>query len=106
MALDVRPLTDRLVEVRTPNGCPFLTREISGQAACSIYEARPFQCRRFMCLRPDPTTEPFEVGGPLGCRNLSDRLDDSQHAMTFYQSHQRRAQKWARTMGWSKEMTA
>lgn len=90
-------------KILIPNGCPFLKRELDGKATCGIYEARPVNCRRFMCLRPDVTTEPFEHGGPLGCLNLSDRVHDSLHALTFYQANERRAMKqWGHAHGWKK----
>lgn len=87
--------------IMTPGGCPLLTRELDGKASCSIHEQRPYNCRRFICFRPDPATEPYETGGPLGCLNLTDRLTDSLHALTFYESNQRRAQVWAKAHGWT-----
>ena len=91
------------VRIEIPNGCPYLTRELDGKASCRIYDARPVNCRRFQCLRPDVTTEPFEFGGPLGCKNLSDRIDQSLHALTFYQANERRAMKaWGHAHGWHK----
>jgi Fe-S-cluster containining protein len=94
----------RFARVLTPGGCPYLEREIDGTATCSIHASRPYNCRRFQCLRPDPATEPYETGGHLGCRNLSDRLDQSQHALHFYAANQRRAAVWARAHGWDKGM--
>src|SRR6266436_5408299 len=38
--------------------CPLLTED-GGNPVCSIRESRPYSCRRFMCLRPDPKTEPM-----------------------------------------------
>lgn len=102
VVLNIQPMDDpRFVRVLTPAGCPFLDRELDGKAVCAIYEARPYTCRRFQCLRPDPSTEAFEPGGPMGCRNLSDRLDQSLHALEFFRSNQRRAQReWADSHGW------
>lgn len=101
--LNVEPHERGFLRIVMPAGrCVYLKRELDGQATCGIYEARPFQCRRFMCLRPDPKTEPWEGSGPLGCRNLSDRLAESRYAMTFYESNQRRAGKWALAHGWTK----
>lgn len=104
--LDVHPMADaRLVTIKTPQGCPFLSREVDGKATCTIYDSRPYNCRRFQCLRPDPSTEAFELGGPLGCKNLSDRLDDSLHALKFFESNQRRAlREWGTSHGWEKDM--
>ncbi len=93
------------VRFLTVGGCPFLARELDGKATCTIHAARPFACRRFMCGRPDPETEPFEMGGPLGCRNLSDRLESSYHFAAFYRTNQRHAQReWAESHGWTKGM--
>lgn len=86
-----------------PDGCPYLERELDGKASCGIYASRPVNCRRFQCMRPDVTTEPFEFGGPLGCKNLSDRIEQSLHALTFYQANERRAMKaWGHAHGWRK----
>src|SRR5262249_40863386 len=75
LSLTPEPLERNFLRLPMPNGCLHLTRELDGRAICRIYEARPVNCRRFQCQRPDVTTEPWEDGGPLGCRNLSDRLD-------------------------------
>jgi hypothetical protein len=88
--------------LKTLGGCPYLQRELDGKASCSIHDARPYQCRRFICGRPDPDTEPFEMGGPLGCRNLSDRLEQGYQFAAFYASNQRRAMVWAKSHGWPK----
>ena len=100
MTLEPVAGTSAFVRLKTVGGCPFLARELDGTASCTIHEARPYQCRRFMCGRPDPDAEPFEMGGPLGCRNLSDRLDSSYQFAAFYRTNQRHAQKVAVTMGW------
>lgn len=101
LPLDIEPISDALVRINTPHGCPYLAREMGGQSVCTIYEARPYNCRRFGCFRPDPKTEPYEVGGPLGCRNLSDRLDSSRLVFEQYRTMQRIAQRdWANHKGW------
>jgi Fe-S-cluster containining protein len=97
------PESPNFAVIKIPNGCPFLVRELDGKATCGIYDARPVNCRRFMCLRPDVDEEPFEHGGPMGCLNLSDRVQDSLHALTFYQANERRAMKaWGLSHGWVK----
>jgi Fe-S-cluster containining protein len=73
--------------------CPFL----SATNDCAIYDIRPYNCRRFMCLRAKD--EPFEHG-PDGCLNLTDRLAQSRDARMQYRDNQRRAQRWAVDMGW------
>lgn len=75
--------------------CPFLVDN-----RCSVYDIRPYNCRRFMCLRPDPASEPLESDG-RGCANLSDRVQDSREALRFYNLNQRKAQRWGRQHGWS-----
>lgn len=103
--LHLRPHEDdRFIRVLTPGGCPYLDRELNGDATCSIHESRPYQCRRFQCQRPDPSTEPYEASGPLGCKNLTDRLEQSRYALKFYESNQHRAQPWARAHGWVPSM--
>ena len=103
VAMVVRPhhADQRFLVWETPTGCPMLARELDGTPTCTVYDVRPYQCRRFMCLREEG--EPFRAGGPMGCRNLSDRLETNRHALAFYGSHQRRAQKsWADAHGWTK----
>ena len=36
--------------------CPFYDY---GERACTVYDVRPYNCRRFMCGRWDVTKEPF-----------------------------------------------
>lgn len=81
--------------------CPFLIDGPIGKTQCSAHSIRPYNCRRFQCQRPDPKVEAFEHGGDMGCRNLSDRVDNSRVARRQYEVSQRRAQKVARGMGWS-----
>lgn len=70
---------------------------------CTVYAVRPYNCRRFSCSRPDPKTEPFESGGPMGCYNLSERVDESLRFMNWYRGYQRRAQReWGDSHGWHK----
>lgn len=70
--------------------------------SCAVYPVRPYNCRRFGCMRPDPETEPFETGGPLDCKNLSERIEQSRPARRLYELIERRAQAWAWRHGWSK----
>lgn len=76
--------------------CPFLAG-----TACIIYNTRPYNCRRFICGRVDPTQESFEEG-PDGCFNLSDRTATSARFEEFAAATQRRAQKWALENGWKR----
>lgn len=78
--------------------CPFYIFK-----SCQVYESRPFSCRRFACMRPDVKTEPFEVGGPLGCKNLSDRIATSRVALRLARKIQRKAHRWATRHGWTSD---
>lgn len=81
--------------------CPALVESAGGGTRCAVYPTRPFNCRRFMCLRPNPKDEPLEIGGPMGCWNASTRVQVSRAARRFYAHNQRRAQRWALSYGWS-----
>lgn len=78
--------------------CPFYLFK-----TCTVYEVRPYNCRRFGCMRPDPKTEPFEESpkGILGCANLGDRIRMSRVARRMGELMQRKAQRWARRHGWA-----
>lgn len=66
---------------------------------CSVYDVRPYQCRRFQCHRAPG--EAFDPSGPLGCKNLSDRLEQSAETRKAYKRNQQKAMKWANTHGWT-----
>lgn len=63
---------------------------------CIVYEHRPYNCRRFVCLRPDVKAEPFEPSGA----NMMDRVKTNRKALRIAADEQRRAQRWARKHGW------
>lgn len=63
---------------------------------CLVYEHRPYNCRRFGCMRPDTTTEPFLPDGG----NMMARVTVSKKAAKLAQWMQRRAQPWAEAHGW------
>ena len=75
--------------------CPLLTEDNQ----CSVYEVRPYQCRRFGCYRAPG--EAFDPSGPLGCANLSERLTQDRETRRAYALNQRKAQKWAYQHGWT-----
>lgn len=85
--------------------CPFLR---NGNE-CAVHPIRPFNCRRFGCLRPDPPSEPLQMApltpyvkyGEIGCSNLRDRLVHSRVARRIYELLQRKGQRWALKHGWS-----
>ena len=88
--------------------CPLLAWE-GKKAVCTVHAVRPYNCRRFGCFRPDPTTEPYEPeavdydNARLGCANLSDRLSN-RAVRRAYALLQRKAQKWALRHGWTQDM--
>ena len=82
--------------------CPFL----GDSGLCQVYESRPYNCRRMMCGRVDPARESYEQGGPMGCHNLSDRIETSLRFEEFYKANERRAAKeWATSHGWTKSQS-
>lgn len=93
----------RFIRLLTPGGCPLLRMD-GDVATCTVHDVRPYQCRRFGCFRKDVTTEAYEDGGPLGCVNLSDRIEQSLDAHEAYRALQKRAQPWALKMGWTRDM--
>lgn len=96
---EVRTVTSPMPEARFVmlhgSPCPYL----GADKRCTVYEVRPYQCRRFMCLR-EPG-EPFLTGGPMGCLNLSVRVQESRQARRDYARNQRKAQRWAVKHGWT-----
>lgn len=82
--------------------CPFL----GADAQCQVYEDRPYNCRRMMCGRVDPAKESYEQGGPMGCHNLSDRVETSLRFQEFYEANERRhAKSWATSHGWTRKQS-
>lgn len=70
---------------------------------CVVYENRPYNCRRFGCMRPDPKIEPFEMdNSPVGCKNVTDRILTSRAALRLAKLIQRKSQRWGRRFGWEK----
>lgn len=63
---------------------------------CLVYENRPYNCRRFGCMRPDTKAEPFELSGA----NMMDRVKTSRAARRLATHMQKKAQPWAVKMGW------
>lgn len=84
--------------------CPFL----EGRNRCAVHDIRPYNCRRFGCLRPDPSSEPLQMAplspvlqyGSIGCSNLRERLVNSRVARRIYALLQRRGMRWALKHGW------
>lgn len=82
--------------------CPFF---IFGE--CVVYDVRPYNCRRFACLRPDPHEEAFEFehspSKVTGCKNADDRFYTSREARRLLVHIQQKAMRWARAHGWSED---
>lgn len=81
------------VELRA-QPCPLLADD----GKCSVYEVRPFNCRRFMCGRIGD--EPWESNPDGSCQNLTSRLAQSRPFRRFYALVQRRTSRWALAHGW------
>jgi len=81
--------------------CPLLAQDAAGRAVCTVYEVRPYACRRFGCYRPDAASEPYEQGPDGECRNLVDRVFQSRDVRRAYALQQRKAQRWALRHGWT-----
>ena len=84
--------------------CPLLATDAHGRAVCTVYDVRPYNCRRFGCYRPDPATEPYEEGPDGECLNLVERVLQSRAVRRDYAQHQRRAQRWADRHGWTRDL--
>jgi Fe-S-cluster containining protein len=78
------PYQGKVVLMGTP--CPFY------QDGCTVYDIRPYNCRRYMCGREGD--EPFDPA-PIPAKVLQIRGLRKQ-----YQMNQKKAQKWARQHGW------
>jgi Fe-S-cluster containining protein len=81
--------------------CPLLEQDDQSRAVCTVYEVRPYSCRRFGCYRPDPAREPYEEGPDGECLNLVDRVLQSRDVRRAYALQQRKAQRWALRHGWT-----
>lgn len=86
--------------------CPFYDIEAR---TCLVYEVRPYNCRRFACMRPDIKSEhlvlmphdPRMLLSEVGCVNTRTRLLESRVARRLFEQIQRKAQRWARKHGWT-----
>lgn len=88
----------RFIQLLAPGGCPLLRMD-GTQAVCTVHAVRPYNCRTFMCGRVS-LDEKFDASGPMGCRNLSDRLEQSLDAQCAYDASIRRARVWGLAHGW------
>jgi len=82
--------------------CPLLDRDEDGKAVCSVYDVRPYNCRRFACGRVSPETEAFELADGA-CLNMADRVAQSKSFRSWARRLQRSSQVWAQAHGWGSE---
>lgn len=92
--LDFRPVEGNFVAMKA-GPCPLFVFH-----GCVVYKHRPYNCRRFACMRPDPKTEPWVFTREGDCANLWVRLKQSRMARRMAVLFQRRAQRWAVAHGW------
>ena len=71
--------------------CPFVTPE----NRCSVYEVRPFACRRFGCMRADTKAEKFMDEDTAA---IARRMPE---ALPVLQKLQADGQVWAKNHGWA-----
>ena len=74
--------------------CPLL----DANGLCSVYDVRPYNCRRFSCNRVGDEAWGQTPSGE--CLNLIERLQQSRAVRRAYARQQRKAQNWARAHGW------
>lgn len=96
--LEFTPHPDPKFTYLVARPCPF----VSDQGQCLVYDIRPYNCRRWMCGRVDPAQESLEIGGPMGCWNLSDRVDTSLRFQEHVATNERHHAAWAKRHGWSR----
>lgn len=80
--------------------CHFLGADAQGTPTCLVYDVRPYNCRRFACYRDDPTTEPLQRGGPIGCHNALAKMRTSQVIREDYRRREADAKPWGFAHGW------
>lgn len=68
---------------------------------CRAYDSRPFNCRRFACMRAPGDS--LVRGGVTGCLNADRRLSE-RSVRRFLTVYQRPAVRWARRHGWTEDM--
>jgi hypothetical protein len=73
-------------------------------SGCLVYDIRPYNCRRFACMRPDPATEPFVIIEDQ-CVNFTERFLRSRIVRRLARKIQSRAQVWARAHGWGASLS-
>lgn len=79
-----------MVEMRA-EPCPFFRLATN---ECTVYDVRPYNCRRFQCGRHDVIAQPF----PQNAMRLILADNDLKWS---YEANQRAHQPWARAHGWT-----
>lgn len=92
--LHFRPLEQAGMVAMKAQPCPLYVFQ-----RCLVYEHRPYNCRRFACMRPDPKTEPLDLS-ETGSKNCMDRVRADRNVLKLAARIQRRAQDWAKAHGW------
>lgn len=70
------------------------------EKTCTVYDIRPYNCRRFACMRPEPSVEPWRENEHGSCLNLLERIAQSRIVRRLMKQIQGKAQPWARAHGW------
>lgn len=92
--LQMRPVDEKFVAMKA-GPCPLYAFQ-----SCLVYEHRPYNCRRFACMRPDPFTEPFD--GRLSAEgSIMRRAVQSRAIRRLLVRIQRESQRWAVKYGWT-----
>lgn len=89
--LNFRPIDEKFVALQQ-QPCPLFVF-----GGCLVYSVRPYNCRRFLCMRPDIKAEPFEASGA----NMTARTETNRAAWRMAKTNQRRARRWADKHGWN-----
>lgn len=90
ITLEFRPVEHGMVALKA-GPCPLYVF-----GGCLVYDKRPYNCRRFVCLRPDVKAEAFEPDG----NNMYARTKTSRVALRMARKVQRKAMRWAVKHGW------
>ena len=78
--------------------CPLLRAD----NRCGVYPVRPYNCRRWGCMRADVTKEPLEPDHSfLGCANARERFHQNRGIRRQLAHMQTKAQRWALRHGWT-----
>lgn len=85
----------RFVRLMT-HPCPFLQPD----GLCGVYDIRPYNCRRFICGRPQGANEPWAETPDGRCANVTERLAQSVAFFRHAAEVQAAAQPWALAHGW------